>query len=616
MGEFEPLFILRAFSAPKLDLLRAEAINKHPALRRQYFDEYVEFAGAQGFLNASQNYPLLAGAPVNTYKCFIERGWFVGAADSVQGFVHPEGVYDDPNGGRFRRGLYPRLRYRFQFENELSLFEGTNDHGRMRFGVSIYGGPRSPARFSSMTNLFLPITIDASFLHDGSGPVGGIKDDNNQWNIAGHLHRIVDLDEGSLSLFASLYDEPGTHPLEARLPALHARELLDVVRKFATNSNRLATLAEGYSTTQMWYETPAVMDGTIRRETAFVPDLKSWILSGPHFSLGNPAFKTPRAICTANSHYDPLDLTTLPDGYLPRANYVRACDEATYLTRTPRATWGAHEPVTNLHRLFMRRALNQSGERTLIAALIPPGPGHIDGCFSLVFASKQTLLSLAASSLSVPSDFLIKTTGKGDIRIGLAMLLPIPPPSADLFVRTLLLNCVTSYYASLWNECFDAAFTKMYWSKRDPRLSNTRFSSLSSSWAWEVPLRTDYERRQALVEIDVLTARALKLTLQELCSIYRLQFPVLQQNEQDTWYDQRGRIVFTCSKAVPGVGFSRPEFEKIRHVPSGTVTRTVNDDTLPGGPYERIIEYLAPFDCCDREADYRTAWEVFDKEGA
>ena len=32
---------------------------------------------------------------------------------------------------------------------------------------------------------------------------------------------------------------------------------------------------------------------------------------------------------------------------------------------------------------------------------------------------------------------------------------------------------------------------------------------------------------------------------------------------------------------------------------------------MPGGPAERTIEYVAPFDRCDREQDYETAWKFF-----
>ena len=70
-------------------------------------------------------------------------------------------------------------------------------------------------------------------------------------------------------------------------------------------------------------------------------------------------------------------------------------------------------------------------------------------------------------------------------------------------------------------------------------------------------IRNYFARRQALVEIDVVAAMALGLTLDELIMMYKIQFPVLQQNEQDTWYDVNGQIVFTCSKGLTGVGLDR-----------------------------------------------------------
>ena len=69
----------------------------------------------------------------------------------------------------------------------------------------------------------------------------------------------------------------------------------------------------------------------------------------------------------------------------------------------------------------------------------------------------------------------------------------------------------------------------------------------------------------------------------------------------------------TFSKGLIGVGFTRQEWNEIKDIKSGTVERTITDDTLPGGPRERTIVYEAPFDKCDREEDYKTAWAEFEK---
>ncbi len=175
------------------------------------------------------------------------------------------------------------------------------------------------------------------------------------------------------------------------------------------------------------------------------------------------------------------------------------------------------------------------------------------------------------------------------------------------------LNTLTINYETIYHDAFKYCEHNLNWSKEDARLSNR---TIPSEWIYDVAFRTDYERRQALVEIDVLTSMALRMTLEQLKTIYRLQFAVAQQYEADTWYDANGRIVFTNNRSLVGVGFSRTEFEDgIKDATAGKkFYRTITDDTMPGGPVERTIEYVAPFDRCDREKDYEIAWKFFEEK--
>jgi hypothetical protein len=121
-----------------------------------------------------------------------------------------------------------------------------------------------------------------------------------------------------------------------------------------------------------------------------------------------------------------------------------------------------------------------------------------------------------------------------------------------------------------------------------------------------------FTRRQALLELDVIVAQALGLTIDNLIEIYNIQFPISKKFEYDTWYDICGNIVFTpSSKTLKGVGVDRPIWETIRNLKAGeTYEHIITKSELYK---DKKITYHAPFDKCDRVEDYKVSWEWFEK---
>ena len=144
------------------------------------------------------------------------------------------------------------------------------------------------------------------------------------------------------------------------------------------------------------------------------------MLQGPHFFVATPLAKQPPQM---GSYDDPQDLTMLPSDAVPATKYRRACDLDRY--RAEQDQWLDHSlseqsprPYTDFYRLAWRRQIADNGERSLIAALVPPGPAHVHLVHSLAFASEIETVLAAGFWAATPVDYLLRVTGRGDLAKG------------------------------------------------------------------------------------------------------------------------------------------------------------------------------------------------------
>lgn len=621
VSDANPYFAIHKLTASDLSKRMGELL-KNARIRTMYLREYVNIAGALAFYGSTGNYPLLQGR-INLFRCFLPNAWdYTRKHDGVSAFVHPDELYGDTRAGVLREQMYRRLRYHFQFINEKKLFSEV--HHETMFSLNVYRNPETNDKlphFDSIWNLYDPKTIDECYASDGVGTIPGVKNELGEWNTRGHKGRIISISKGELLMFSKLVgDSQKDGWKQTPMVGIHAAELLHALEQMADIPRSLRTYANEITYSPMWNETNSRKDGTIKDDIHFPTSAKALIYSSPFIGVANPLLQSTRRNYRVNSDYDPIDLTDIPEDYMPRVKYSQACTDAEYESRVQKMVElnqenGAASRFDAVYRLCNREYVGLGSERTLQASCVHPGAAWVHTIAGYgVHPERYALLALMSGlEAALPYDFFVRSAGKPHINRSVLESLPVPENilAPEIRLRGLLLNCLTKPYANLWQSCWDESYTSMSWAKDDPRLTADTFTSLMNEWNWHTPLRTDYERRQALVELDVLASMALGITLDELIDIYRLTFTVLSGYEDDTWYDANGRIVFS-KKNYGDLTFKRPDFEKIKNAPAGEVfTRTIMDDTQPGGPRERTIEYVAPFDKCDRVEDYKTAWKFF-----
>lgn len=634
LAEVDPWFEL--VSKSPVDEWNARKSQSMEKEREFFVEELASSVGVAAFLASPATYPLIAGTRLNLYRAFMVRVWGNLSPQGRAGLVHPDSHFSGAQEGTLRAAAYRHLRFHAHFQNQRLLFPEI-DWSR-QYAVSIYG-PLQDIEFMHVSWLFDPAPLLRSFDHDGNGERPGIKY-GGYWDLRPHRDRLVKVNMDILADWSRLMGKTGAPLEQTKLlyPVTTAEQ--NAIAALSRASRRLGDLipriSSGYN------ETNAKKDGLIEWRIGHPSDWSEVILRGPQFAAATPFAKQPPK---TGRNDRPVDLTRLEPDAVPSTDYQRSERTvlAHYLNAQDRwVDWRLYEQLlasgevieegnqertpareirsseaggeqtrkklreqarkryTEFYRLFWREMIPNNTERSLFAALMPPGPAHIHGVRSMALHNDRETVAVAGFWASVPVDYLLRVTGKGHLDVVDARVVPVPdlnhPLIEALLLRTLRLNCLTSAYATLWSEIYSTEWAKDSWAVSWP--GSAGLGKVSGQWMISTPLRTEFARRAALVEIDVLAALMLSIGVIELEALYRSRFPQMVTYESAMWFDANGRKI---SQNFNGYGHvqTKDSYQDL-------MAHLEHPERIP--PPEG---YEAPFYKADREAEYRQAYAAF-----
>ncbi|MBP5864080.1 class I SAM-dependent DNA methyltransferase [Streptomyces scabiei] len=593
LAELEPWFVLTEKpSAAERRLRKGEVLT---AFGGEYFlGELATNSAIAAALSSPATYPLLVGTKSDLYRAFMGQVWRHISQHGSAGLIHPDTHFGGVREGAIRAAAYRHLRVHAQFVNS-SRWAFDDLNWSQEFGMHIYGTPQEPD-FLHLSELRGADVLPDSLTHDGRGPTPGIKH-NGSWDIRPHRERVMRVNMALLTNWQALTGSTGSAAETPLLyPVLGSEQgAIDALAAYPTSLVDFQPLiTTGYD------EGAAKRDGLIRWGNQAAAEASDVILQGPHFASALPFSKQPRIPCRSNRDWDLLTPAQLRETYVPVTNYVRATDEATYLAA--QSVW--HEmPFTAFFRLAWRRMIPFDSSRCLHAALIPPGPAHVHTVQSMALPDNRLTALNAGFWAALPLDYLLRITGRSDLQTSEARKMPAPDPkhplAPALLLRTLRLNALTTHYTPLWTELFDPRWAGYEdWANPNWPYLKPLAAGLKPTWEYGTPLRTEHERRAALVELDALVAVWLGITADQLAAIFKSRYPQLYAYESATYFDANGRKIAGDFNTY-GHGQTKQDYlDLLAHL----------EDPERTPPPEG---YQAPFYKADREAEMRAAHAHF-----
>ncbi|WP_371409125.1 class I SAM-dependent DNA methyltransferase [Micromonospora zamorensis] len=594
LAEREPWFRLVQKPLTETVQHRRSLLLGQEASHAYYCSELTVNSGAVAFLVNAATYSLLAGTQPDLYRAVMCQVWRNLGVDGAAGLVHPDTHFGGIKEGGLRAATYKHLRFHAHFHNRRGVFPDI--HVNTEFGIHVYGREKD-TEFQHVSWLFDPATLVASLDHDGSGEAPGQKY-KGRWDLRPHRSRMTTVNEEMLGVWRQLrgkLDEPILHTHLAYPITLEESRAIAALSRF---SRRLAAFSPRIS--RGYDEANAKKEGLIRHGVGRVELLKEVVLQGTHIGVATPFVKEPNNPFRNGQDWVAHDLTKLDEGFVPRTCYALTDPEV--VSPSPRDRWGGRH-YTDHYRLTWRKMIAFDSERSLFAALVPPGPAHIDSLRSMALSSNYLTALTAGFWSSIPLDYILRIIGASNFDVSGALMMPSPdadhPLAADLLLRTLRLNCLTDAYGDLWHELYEHTWPNFTWAVEWSGLRPIG-ADVVEHWEWTIPLRTEYERRAAAVEIDALVAVWLGIGIEDLLATLRSRYPIMSDYEANMWFDGAGRRVAAVHHAF-GYGQKKEHYEQL-----AAYRNDPERNPVPEG-------YSVPFYKADRENEYRQAHAVFSK---
>ncbi|GAA3946012.1 Eco57I restriction-modification methylase domain-containing protein [Pseudoclavibacter caeni] len=507
--------------------------------------------------------------------------------NGVVGLIHQEShLTSEKNYKNLRAFAYLTLRRHWEFTNELKLFDIQN---QKHFSVNVYSNERGIVDFVSAVGLLLPVMLENSWLQYKKRILGGsippLKNtETGTWNISPHPDRIIRVTDVELEQWARYYPELTDYKtvpfsylqfgkLQGVLDAINSHVRIDPRSNEAIPVKSVPS--EGGD--KSWWQPK---------------DVGKVVLQGSHFNIWEPVYKTPNSTMKSSTDWRDVSLRGLPVQWLP------AC-----VHRAERAPAQSTSSLT----VIWRKMIDTSGSRSLIPAALPLGHSIAQSVAGVSFTSGALGIRVLASMGTLLTDFYVKARQINNASVGTFFSLPILFESSRKItnwavLRVGRLGALRTWDRGLWDAAVQNGIDpRDSWTKTHTGMDSSLFPP-SLDWTPSLGLRCDSDRYWAELEVDVLACMACNLTVEDICSIYRVRFGALRDSDsgKGTYahlYDANGWLVPSSVLKI-----WRQQGDNIAQA-----DRTITNAS--GNTYT----YELPFVTYDREEDMRVAYAEFER---